>query len=190
MALDTQQKRGSLIGRGGPCREWLASPSSVSAKLGRQSLVGLFATVSVDGLRINLTGLVTCSPALTGVVTIKPSINRENPMSVSQLKKQYLYVGNDNEVMFGGVQDADGNFVSNATVSMTLADPASPTVNLLGSAVTLSYVTGSNGRYRGVIQSTVALVAGVTYDLVITATVAGDADTSIRISAEALTRTT
>lgn len=111
-------------------------------------------------------------------------------MSVSQQKKQYLYVNNDNDVIFGGVQDADGNFVSNASVSMTLVNPASPLVNLLGSPVTLNYVTGSNGRYRGVIQSTVAIVAGVTYDLVITATVAGDADTSIRIPAEALTRTT
>ncbi len=111
-------------------------------------------------------------------------------MSVSQQKKQFIYVGNDNPVTFEGVQDADGNFVSNAAVTMTLAHPDSPSVNLLGSAVTLSYVTGSNGRYRGVIQSTVLLTAGVTYELIISATVNGDAQTSIKVAAEALTRTT
>lgn len=64
---------------------------------------------------------------------------------------------------------ADGTFVNDATVTMTLKDIDG---NVLANAlnVTLSYVLSSNGKYQGILDSTVPLVLGTDYFLFTTAT--------------------
>ena len=101
----------------------------------------------------------------------------------------FLFAGNDNPVEWDGVTDVDGNFVSDATVSASLRDSEGA---VLSPPVTfgLTYVSGSDGRYRGKLQSSaVTLVAGTEYKLFLTATRAGDDDTHIEIPCLALTRT-
>ena len=99
-----------------------------------------------------------------------------------------ILVGNDNPVEWDGVQNADGEYVNDADVTAELLDSdgvsLSPAVTL-----TLDYITDSNGRYRGTIQSSVALVADTEYILLITATVSGDNQTRIEVPYIAMTRT-
>ena len=63
---------------------------------------------------------------------------------------------NDNLIRWDGMTRAsDGAYVNDATVTWSLKD--SDEVELASG--TLTYVTGSNGRYQGVLQSTVDIGA-------------------------------
>ena len=70
-----------------------------------------------------------------------------------------LYIGNDNEIELSGLADARGVYQNDALVNVTLKTLAG--VNVAGQVwpLTLTYVTGSNGVYRGVLQD--ALVVTV-----------------------------
>lgn len=81
-----------------------------------------------------------------------------------------LFVRNDNSVFLSGLRNSsDDSYINDATVSFTVYDDA---CNQLAGAigVSMAYVSASNGRYRGVLQSTVDLVAGKEYTVVIVST--------------------
>jgi len=84
-----------------------------------------------------------------------------------------LYINNDNLLILDGLKDATPGvdaYVNNATVSAELKDPDGSTVSGAGS-IAMSYVTGSDGKYFGVIEDDVPLVEGASY----TATIDVDA---------------
>lgn len=60
-------------------------------------------------------------------------------------------------------------YVNDATVAFTLRTAALAAVSG-ATGITMSYVSGSNGRYDGVLESTVGLTDGATYYLDVTAT--------------------
>ena len=60
-------------------------------------------------------------------------------------------------------------YISDATISAALYDP-NGTVVPGASAVTLSYTSGSNGEYRGIISRSVQITAGLRYKVVARAT--------------------
>lgn len=97
--------------------------------------------------------------------------------------------GSDNLVEWSSMTEtSDGSFVNGATVVMTLysdysrsesTGAVSGTPVSGATSLTLSYVSGSNGKYQGVIPSTVTLSLTVTYTLQVTATFDG----SVRLRA-------
>lgn len=64
-----------------------------------------------------------------------------------------------------------GAYVNDATVTFALKDAAGNAVS--GASGSLSYVADSDGRYEGVLESTVSLIIGATYYLEITAVASG-----------------
>lgn len=88
-------------------------------------------------------------------------------------RKQILWIGADNLVRFDGAKNSSsGAYLNAATVTMTLKDSGgSPVAGATG--VNLYYVSGSNGRYEGTLESTLALVDGAEYTLEITFAEAG-----------------
>jgi len=67
-----------------------------------------------------------------------------------------FYKNNDNLIRWDGVARAsDGTYVNDATVTYVIKDSDEV---LLGAGA-LPYVAGSNGRYQGVVDRTVALGA-------------------------------
>jgi len=85
-----------------------------------------------------------------------------------------LYVDNDNAIRLDRLKNAlTDAFVNNATVSAQLKNAAGASV---GSAVTLTYVTASDGRYQGAVESSVdiSMVVLVT----VTATTGGGLNAS------------
>lgn len=85
---------------------------------------------------------------------------------------QVYYKGNDMVAEVYGLRDAATDAYHNAaTVQATLKDATSGTP-LTGQTwpKTLSYVTGSNGVYRGVLEDTLVVTVGQTLTLEITVT--------------------
>ena len=79
-----------------------------------------------------------------------------------------LFTQNDNDVFLESLRTAsnESNYINNATVTFTLYDDETGTA--IASDVSLTYQSGSNGNYRGLIDAdTVTLHAGNTYTLVI-----------------------
>lgn len=98
-----------------------------------------------------------------------------------------IYPSNDNLVEWQFMDQAsDGSYVNDATVSMTLKLSGSPVSG--ATAVALTYVTDSNGRYQGVIPSTVSLTVGGAYTLEITA-VSGTKDGFVTLDIDCVNRT-
>ncbi len=97
-----------------------------------------------------------------------------------------IYLSNDNLVEWSFMDQAsDGSYVNDATVTMTLKLAGSPVSG--ATAVALTYVSGSNGRYQGVIPSSVSLTAGGNYTLEITA-VSGTKDGFVTLDIDAVNR--
>jgi len=95
-----------------------------------------------------------------------------------------IYVGSDNRIELTGLRDPDDDsYVNDATVTALLKD-STDTSTISGSSITLTYVTGSDGDYRGSIPSSVSLTAGTAYYARITATSSGR-DVLIRKSCSA-----
>lgn len=78
-----------------------------------------------------------------------------------------IYVRNDNSVFVTGLRNSsDDSYINDATITFTVYDDKCE--QLTGAiGVSMTYVSASNGNYRGILQSTVDLVAGKTYDVVI-----------------------
>jgi hypothetical protein len=82
-----------------------------------------------------------------------------------------VYRNNDNLVQNPTPMtlSSDGSYVNDATVTMTLKDSGGTPVSG-ASSLSLTYVTGSNGRYQGTLPYTLTLTAGAEYTLEITGT--------------------
>lgn len=92
-----------------------------------------------------------------------------------------LYVASDNLICWDEMRRAsDGQYVNDATVTFVLKDTAGTTIASGSLAYTLN-----EGRYDGILSSTVALTRGETYYLEVTA-VSGDADAFRRIECVAM----
>lgn len=92
-----------------------------------------------------------------------------------------LYIGEDNVVFWGdpdtlkdGLYDrVSGAFINDATMTFTLKNSAGSAVSG-ASAVSMTYVSGTNGVYEGVLEDGVSLTDGSTYYLEVTATCSND----------------
>jgi len=92
-----------------------------------------------------------------------------------------LFIGEDNIIFWGdrhvpysGLYDnSTESFVNDATVTATLKDSAGSAVSG-ASNISLSYVSGTNGVYEGVLEDGVSLTENSTYYLEITATASND----------------
>lgn len=76
------------------------------------------------------------------------------------------FVANTNILELIGLQDAlTGDYINNATVTLVdLVDEENVSVApFSGSPVTMPYVSGTNGNYRGVLDSELPLVGGQCY---------------------------
>jgi len=100
-----------------------------------------------------------------------------------------LYIGQDNLVEWGSVDEQGtglydnnlGSFDNSATVTFTLYQ-SDGTSAVSGGSGTCSYITGSQGCYRGTLEDGVSLTSGTTYILEVLATGSGDRIGRRRIS--------
>jgi len=79
-----------------------------------------------------------------------------------------LFVQNDNDIFVEGLRTSsnEANYINNATITVTLYDDETGTA--IASDVSMTYQSGSNGNYRGLIDaSTVTLHAGNKYTAII-----------------------
>lgn len=75
-----------------------------------------------------------------------------------------VYVDNTNLVELSGLKSAvEDEFISDATVRLTVKDEAGANVTGQTWPATLTYVDASDGVYRGIIEDDVAIEAGTTY---------------------------
>lgn len=86
-----------------------------------------------------------------------------------------IYIDNDNDVLWQFMaREATGSFINDATVTMSLfapdVDPDTGTPVTGAANLAMTYQTGSNGFYLGVLPYSLALTAGSGYKLRITAT--------------------
>ena len=66
---------------------------------------------------------------------------------------EVLYIGNDMSLTVTGLKDeVSGDFINNATVTARLRDRAGNDITGQSWPATLTYVTGSNGIYRGTLE--------------------------------------
>lgn len=80
-----------------------------------------------------------------------------------------LFIDNDNNLIVDKVtNDFSGDFINDALVDATLKDSSGDNVGG-GTAwpLRLTYVTGSNGQYAGVLQNTLNLNENEVYTLII-----------------------
>lgn len=91
-----------------------------------------------------------------------------------------LYIGEDS-IVYWGDRDTPGSglydnnlrsFVNDSTVTFVLKNSAGSAVS--GASGTMTYVTGTQGVYEGVLEDGVSLTDGSTYYLEITATSSSD----------------
>jgi hypothetical protein len=83
-----------------------------------------------------------------------------------------LYIGVDTVVTYGGMQNPiTAAYINDATVTCTIKDLTGTAVTPTGFTwpVTLAYVAASDGIYRGTIDKNIAITAGISYWLEITA---------------------
>ena len=83
---------------------------------------------------------------------------------------RYIYINEDNDVVLSGVRESySGDYVTSATVTADLKNQYGTAV---ASAVSLSYVSGTDGDYRGTIDkdSVASLTAGEDYYVEVTVT--------------------
>lgn len=79
-----------------------------------------------------------------------------------------LFILNDNDAILDKLHDGT-SFVNNATVTLTLKDKNGTTVVGVD-GVALSYVAGSDGKYKATIASTVTLINKEIYTGIFTGT--------------------
>jgi len=98
-----------------------------------------------------------------------------------------IAIGSDNIVRLDRLKDASAEvYVNSAVVSFRLKDAAGGT---LQGPTPMSFIAGSDGRYEGLIQDTLALVENAVYSIEVTA-VHGSTVLFRRVSAVARYRST
>lgn len=82
-----------------------------------------------------------------------------------------IYIGNTSIVVIDGLADADGAYQNDATVTVeSMVDQATETsVPNVTLPIAMSYVSGTNGRYEGLIPYNATLVEREWYTLTIRA---------------------
>lgn len=83
-----------------------------------------------------------------------------------------LYIGVDTVVTYGGMQNPiTAAYINDGTVTCRIVDLSGTAVTPTGFTwpVTLNYVSASDGIYRGTIDKSIAISAGLSYFLEITA---------------------
>lgn len=89
-------------------------------------------------------------------------------------KYETLALESDNIITWDGLKNPiTKEFVNDATVVATLYTAANSAVTG-ATGISLAYVSGSNGRYQGVIEDDVELTDGAEYYIKYTATASGD----------------
>lgn len=74
------------------------------------------------------------------------------------------FVANTNNLHLIGLKSAsDGDFINDATVTVTIKDSAGATVSGQSWPVSMNYVSASDGDYLGVIPHTTQLLSGRNY---------------------------
>lgn len=87
------------------------------------------------------------------------------------IKTLSIFIDTDNLVTLSGLTDSTtGEYINDATVSMTLEDSDGITV---AADIPLTYTAESDGEYTGILANTVEMVAGDYYYLYVTATSEG-----------------
>lgn len=84
-----------------------------------------------------------------------------------------LYAGNNSiEVLLEGLKNASsGSYINDATVTVTIYESDGTTeVTGVSWPVTMTYVTSSNGNYRGIVSADSNIVACTKYKIKISAT--------------------
>lgn len=77
-----------------------------------------------------------------------------------------IYIDSDNLVTVDALYDnAAAAYVNNATVTVTLLDRAGNEVSGETWPVSLSYVSGSDGKYRGTLSDSLVLKKGKYYEV-------------------------
>ena len=101
-----------------------------------------------------------------------------------------LYINNDNLLSVENLKNAaTGVYINDATVSATLKNSSG--VNVTGQSwpLTLTFVSSSNGVYRGTLEDGLVLNEGETYTAEITADAGADQIANWSISLPATKRT-
>lgn len=82
-----------------------------------------------------------------------------------------IYIGNTMVLEVSGVQfDGETEYLNDATVESTIKDSNGHEVDGESWPVTLDYVADSDGNYRGVLSSAMALLERKSYDVELTIT--------------------
>lgn len=85
------------------------------------------------------------------------------------------YVESDNLITLTGLKnEATGSYVNSATVTATVKDLDGTQLAGQTWPTTMSYVSSSNGNYRGTLEDGASLVAGTMYVVEITADAGSD----------------
>jgi hypothetical protein len=85
-----------------------------------------------------------------------------------------IYISSDNVIEAVDQYDTvAGTYLNSATFTVTIKDISGASVSGVTWPVTMNYVSASNGKYRAVIDKTLAIVAGVTYFAEITGAQSG-----------------
>lgn len=71
-----------------------------------------------------------------------------------------IYLNNSHTVRLDGLVDKDGSYVNDATVTLqSLLDKSGNAVSGVTVPLTMSYVSGSNGRYEGALDESLSITA-------------------------------
>lgn len=115
------------------------------------------------------------SGSIAATVTLELSVTADvyNEAS-SGVSNTRLFVISDNVVTVNSVRNTvSGDYINNATVTLSLADAAGSAVSGQSWPLTLDYVASSNGKYQGVIDSAASLLVGKRYKATITINAGG-----------------
>ena len=87
-----------------------------------------------------------------------------------------VYVSCDNVIQVDELtNELTGNYMNSATCTFTLYDEDNVAVSG-ATTVAMAYVAASNGKYQGVLESTVALTVGEVYTVVVSIAQGGIVD--------------
>lgn len=81
-----------------------------------------------------------------------------------------VYVENDNVITLVGLKNkVSGDWINNATVTVTLYDENDAEVSGQSWPASLAYVSASNGNYRATLEDVLNLLPNVEYTAIVTA---------------------
>ncbi len=104
--------------------------------------------------------------------------------------KRVIYINNDNLLSVSDLKnEATGVYINDAAVTMTLKDSTGSEVSGQTWPATMTYVSSSNGVYRGTLEDGLSLTEGQSYTAEITADAGSDQIANWSITMTAVKRT-